>query len=54
MLDVDVRDTDTDEMIDDEHLHQQHHQTEVLITLCFKTLINNLFISNKYLLGGNE
>ncbi|CAF1652535.1 unnamed protein product, partial [Adineta ricciae] len=28
-LDVDVRDTDTDEMIDDEHLHQQHHQTEV-------------------------
>jgi len=28
-LDVDVRDTDTDEMLDDEHLHQQHHQTEV-------------------------
>ncbi|CAF2974361.1 unnamed protein product [Rotaria sp. Silwood2] len=29
VLDVDVRDTDTDEMLDDEHLHQQHHQTEV-------------------------
>ncbi len=29
MLDVDVRDTDTEEMINDEHLHQQHHQTEV-------------------------
>ncbi|UJR10911.1 hypothetical protein I4U23_015098 [Adineta vaga] len=28
-LDVDVRDTDTEEMLDDEHLHQQHHQAEV-------------------------
>jgi V-type H+-transporting ATPase subunit a len=29
VLDVDVRDTDTEDMMDDEHLHQQHHQTEV-------------------------
>ncbi|CAF1330745.1 unnamed protein product [Rotaria magnacalcarata] len=29
VLDVDVRDTDTDEMLDDDHLHQQHHQLEV-------------------------
>jgi hypothetical protein len=55
---VDVRETDTDEMIDDEHLHQHHHQIEVLITiLCFNALINNLFIyffSKKFLLGRNE
>jgi hypothetical protein len=36
-LDVDVRETDTDEMLDDEHLQQLHHQTEVLnMILCFK------------------
>ncbi|CAF3762165.1 unnamed protein product [Rotaria sp. Silwood1] len=29
VLDVDMRDTDTDEMLDDDHLHLQHHQIEV-------------------------
>ncbi|CAF1196015.1 unnamed protein product [Adineta steineri] len=29
VLDADVRDTDTEDMLDDEHSHQQHHQHEV-------------------------
>ncbi len=38
MLDVDVRDTDTEDMMDDEHLHQQHHQTEVRIIRIFRLI----------------
>ena len=39
VLDVDVRDTDTEEIMDDDHLHQQHHQVEVSEDSSFFLLI---------------